>query len=83
MITRIVGAALILGSLTMGTGMGTAASASPVPSDPVPNPFANLACDCSAPDSAGRPAPTDELQRGLSTGLANHRARTSLGGTSQ
>lgn len=68
MITKVLTAALVFGSLTLGTGH---ASASPSPSDPAPNPFANLSCNCSTPDPAGRPASPGDLQRGLSTGLAD------------
>lgn len=78
MIIKMLGAAAVFSSLTLG--MGTA-SAAPSPSEPGPNPFANLTCDCSAPGST--PAPAGDLQRGLSSGLANHWAGSSRGETSR
>ena len=73
MITRLLaGVAIAFGSLVVGA---TPASADTGPSDPGPNPFANLTCDCSAPASV----PNAELQRGLSTGLASQPRGTGSG----
>jgi hypothetical protein len=67
MITKMLGTAIVLGSLVLGAGP---ANAEPGPSGANPNPFGGLTCNCQETAPAGDPAQLGELERGLRGGLA-------------
>ncbi|QLL05180.1 hypothetical protein H0P51_14890 [Mycobacterium vicinigordonae] len=47
--------------------------ASAEPSEPHPNPFGGLGCDCTTVPSGKRPGLTTEFDRGIGSGLAASR----------
>jgi hypothetical protein len=67
MITKMLGTAIVLGSLALGAGP---AGAEPSPSGTDPNPFGGLTCNCRETAPAGDPVRMGELGRGLRGGLA-------------
>lgn len=73
MIAKMLSAALILGSLAMGTGV---ANADPNPPDP--NFFGYLTLNAPEPAPAGGQDRTGELERGLLDGLTGQRPNPGL-----
>jgi hypothetical protein len=68
MITKmLVGSAIVLSAFVVGTAP---VNADPRPSDPHPNPFGSLTCSCQQTTPVGGPVLTQEIDRGLSNGLA-------------
>jgi hypothetical protein len=70
MMTKTLGAALVLGSIALGAGPASADTGLP---DPNPNPFSGLACDCQDPGQ-GASRVTNDLDQGIRLGVsADHR----------